>query len=69
MILHPATADPHPADIYSLGKTLWVLATGLAFPPEGNQPVGTRSCGIGDFRPHPQAAAGTCAPPGGDSRV
>jgi serine/threonine protein kinase len=55
MILHPATADPHPADVYSLGKTLWVLAAGQAFPPEGHQPVGTRSFGIGDFRPHPQA--------------
>jgi len=28
MIDHPSTADPHPADVYSLGKTLWVLATG-----------------------------------------
>ena len=25
MILSPTTADPHPADVYSLGKTLWVL--------------------------------------------
>ena len=57
MILNPATADPHPADVYSLGKTLWVLATGQAFPPEGHQPVGTRGFGIGDFRPHPQAAS------------
>jgi serine/threonine protein kinase len=57
MILNPATADPHPADVYSLGKTLWVLATGQAFPPEGNQPTGTRGFGIGDFRPHPQAAS------------
>lgn len=55
MILSPATADPHPADIYSLGKTLWVLATGQAFPPEGHQPTGTRGFGIGDFRPHPRA--------------
>jgi serine/threonine protein kinase len=56
MILHPATANPHPADVYSLGKTLWVLATGQAFPPEGHQPVGTRGFGVGDFRPHPRAA-------------
>jgi serine/threonine protein kinase len=52
MILNPATADPHPADVYSLGTTLWVLATGQAFPPEGHQPVGTRGFEIGDFRPH-----------------
>jgi len=57
MILNPATADPHPADVYSLGKTLWVLATGQAFPPEGHQPTGTRGFGIGDFRPHPQATS------------
>lgn len=56
MILYPATADPHPADVYSLGKTLWVLATGQAFPPEGHQPVGTRGFGIGDFRPHLRAS-------------
>jgi hypothetical protein len=55
MILNPATADPHPADVYSLGKTLWVLATGQAFPPEGHQPAGTRGFGIGDFRPHSRA--------------
>lgn len=57
MILHPTTADVHPADVYSLGKTLWVLATGQAWPPEGHQPVGTRGFEIGDFRPHPRAAA------------
>jgi serine/threonine protein kinase len=42
MILNPTTADPHPADVYSLAKTLWVLATDQRFPPEGHQPVGTR---------------------------
>ena len=57
MILSPTTAQPHPADVYSLGKTLWVLATGQAWPPEGHQPVGTRGFEIGDFRPHPRSAA------------
>ena len=56
MILRPTTADPHPADVYSLGKTLWVLATGQTWPPEGHQPVGTRGFEVGDFRPHPRAA-------------
>lgn len=55
MILNPSNADPHPADVYSLGKTLWVLATGQRFPPEGHQPVGTRRFEIGDFRPHPRS--------------
>src|SRR5580658_4022675 len=40
MILDPVSADPHPADVYSLGKTLWVLTTGQAWPPEGHQPAG-----------------------------
>lgn len=57
MIIDAGSADPHPADVYSLGKTLWVLATGQAFPPEGHQPVGTHGFGIGDFRPHPRAEA------------
>ena len=57
MILNPTTADPHPADAYSLGKTLWVLATGQTWPPEGHQPVGTRGFEIGDFRPHPRSGA------------
>jgi serine/threonine protein kinase len=57
MILDPTTANPHPADVYSLGKTVWVLATGQAWPPDGHQPVRTRGFEIGDFRPHPRAAA------------
>ncbi len=57
MIRDPASADPHPADVYSLGKTLWVLATDQRFPPEGHQPAGTRGFGVGDFRPHPHASA------------
>jgi serine/threonine protein kinase len=28
MILNPTTADPHPADVYSLGKTLWCWPPG-----------------------------------------
>jgi hypothetical protein len=57
MIRDPATADPHPADVYSLGKTLWVLATDQRFPPEGHQPVGTRGFEVGDFRPHAHSEA------------
>lgn len=57
MIREPASADPHAADVYSLAKTLWVLATDQRFPPEGHQPAGTRGFGVGDFRPHPHAGA------------
>jgi serine/threonine protein kinase len=56
MILDPLTADPHAADIYSLGKTLWVLATGQTWPPEGHQPAGTSGFTVGDYRPHPRAS-------------
>jgi serine/threonine protein kinase len=57
VILDPAGADPLPADVYSLGKTLWVLATGVPFPPEGHQPAGTRNYSITDQRPHANAEA------------
>ncbi|MGK2851110.1 MAG: protein kinase domain-containing protein [Candidatus Limnocylindrales bacterium] len=55
MVVNPATADPKAADVYSLGKTLWILATGQNFPPQGHQPAGTRGLQIADGRPHPNA--------------
>lgn len=55
MIIDPSSADPHAADVYSLGKTLWVLATDQRFPPEGHQPAQTRGFGVDDFRPHAHA--------------
>jgi serine/threonine protein kinase len=57
MILDASSANPHPADVYSLGKTLWVLATGQSWPPEGHQPLDIRGFSIGDFFPHPRATA------------
>lgn len=57
LIRDPSTANPHPADVYSLGKTLWVLATDQRFPPEGHQPAGMRGFEIGEFRPHAHADA------------
>jgi serine/threonine protein kinase len=57
MILDPVNGDPQPADVYSFGKTLFVLATGLAYPPEGHQPASTRRFSIADMRPQPHAAA------------
>ena len=56
MILDPVNADPLPADVYSFAKTLFVLTTGLAYPPEGHQPASTRRFSIADLRPHPHAA-------------
>lgn len=50
MIANPADADPMPADVYSLSKTLWVLATGQHFLRKAiSQPVldncPSRTCG------------------------
>lgn len=56
MIINPSTADPYPADVFSLGKTLWVLATGQRYAPEGHQPAGVRGTGVGEWRPHARAA-------------
>ena len=56
MLTDPIEADPKAADVYSLAKTLWVLATGQTFPPEGHQPAATRGFTIADFRYHPRAA-------------
>lgn len=55
MISKPAIADSHLADVYALGKTLWVLATGQTYPPEGPQDAGVPGTTIDEFRPHPRA--------------
>jgi serine/threonine protein kinase len=55
MLNDAGTADPFPADVYSLAKTFWVLATGVAYPPPGHQPAAAAPYRIADFRPHPQA--------------
>jgi hypothetical protein len=35
MLREPDVAEPGPADVYSLAKTLWALASGQRYPPEG----------------------------------
>jgi serine/threonine protein kinase len=57
MLRDPVNADPFPADVYALGKTLWVLACRQNFPPQGHQPVTIRGNLIADYAPHPHAAA------------
>jgi len=57
LITNGAHADPHPADVYSLSKTLWVLATEQSFPPQGHQPADTRGFNLQELRPHRGAAA------------
>jgi Protein kinase domain len=55
MLNGPATADPFAADVYSLAKTLWVLACGVDYPPPGHQPASAAPYRIADFRPYPNA--------------
>ncbi len=55
MIRNPDTADAKMADVFSLAKTVWVLATAQQFPPEGHQPTQTVGFRINDFRAHPNA--------------
>jgi hypothetical protein len=56
MINDPAGADSKPADVYSLGKTLWSLATEVSTPPLGHQPAGSSGFRIYDLRPHAGAS-------------
>ena len=55
MIDDPKNADPGPADVFSLAKTLWVLCTDQRWPPQGEQQASNSLYSIGSFRPHPLA--------------
>lgn len=55
MLASPATADPGPADVYALAKTLWVLGTEQRWPPPGPQLSSDRQFSIAVSRPHPRA--------------
>jgi len=55
LIIDSTGASPHPADVYSLAKTLWVLAAGQSYPPEGHQAANLPGFNIAGWRPHPQA--------------
>ena len=55
MIDDPKNADPGPADVFSLAKTLWVLCTDQRWPPQGEQQASTSVYSVGSFRPHPLA--------------
>jgi hypothetical protein len=52
MMVEAATADPHLADVYSLAKTLWVLAADQVWPPPGHQPAADTLLSIGSYRQH-----------------
>ena len=55
VVADPTTAASGPADVFSLGKTLWVLATGNRWPPDGHQPAATPNLSVRDLREHPKA--------------
>src|SRR5262249_39009375 len=55
MVSAAKTADSMKADVYSLGKTLWVLATGQTQPLPGEQPKDRAQTAIRTFAPHPKA--------------
>ena len=55
MIDDPKNADPGPADVFSLAKTLWVLCADQRWPPQGEQQASNTAYSIGSFRPHPLA--------------
>jgi len=55
MIEDATTEDAYPADVYSLGKTLWVLATEQGYPPPGHQAANVSGFSIADMRPFARA--------------
>ena len=55
VILDPKNAASGPADVYSVGKSLWVLATGVNWPPLGHQSAEDSGYRISDSRPHQKA--------------
>jgi serine/threonine protein kinase len=55
MLSDAAKASPHPADVYSLAKTLWVLATGQNYPPPGEQRRDTSAVMLSTYIDHPRA--------------
>ena len=55
MLNNPSRAQGPPADVYSLAKTLWVLASGQRFPPPGQHDVMTPATTISAYVNHPRA--------------
>ena len=55
MIVDSKNAEPGPADVFSLAKTLWVLCVDQRWPPQGEQQASNPAYSIESFRPHPLA--------------
>ena len=50
MLSNPTIAEGGPVDVYSLAKTLWVLATGQRFPFPGEQRFDVSQLGVRSFQ-------------------
>jgi serine/threonine protein kinase len=55
MVTDPINASGFPADVWSLGKTLWVLATGQNFPPPLPLQAATLQTALVSYTEHPRA--------------
>lgn len=55
MLQNPAAADGSKADVYSLGKVLWTLATGQRYPLPGEHSPSTPAMTISAYVRHPRA--------------
>ena len=56
MMADAADLPSGPADVYSLAKTLWVLASGQQYPLPGEMRVNTRALRLSTYCPHPRAS-------------
>ena len=55
MLNDPVGALGGPADVYSLAKTLWVLATGQRYPPQGEQRIDVPQLTLSENVAHPRS--------------
>jgi serine/threonine protein kinase len=56
MVRDATQADAGPADVWSLAKVLWVLATGQNYPPPGQLRIDVDASRLRSFTAHPRAA-------------
>lgn len=55
MMSDAAEKQAGPADVYSMAKTLWVLASGQRYPQPGEQRVDIPALRLSTYCPHPDA--------------
>jgi serine/threonine protein kinase len=55
MMQNAPQSDPARADVYSLAKSMWVVATGQKFPMPGEQRTNVPALTLSAYRAHPRA--------------